>query len=400
MKKILVLMLAMVLTLALGACGDTNTLSSTNLNDTSSGTLKSAASISSSEPESILSSQEEVEIPGTYMSVGMIPGDTYDLNENGSYDCGEEKGTYTADDEGSSIAIQPKEGQPRTLIACGAYYHTETKMTEDTEYGLSPTFDENGRSNQTFTLEIPNTEAEEKKYHDQFATQLNTSDHHSKTITLELHEDGSYIFSYSKPSTVNEHLTDTITYEGSYTLEGNVLNLDWNSNTYPMLFTDSAIYPAIYAKKTDANGTEIEAAQAAIQAAEEAAAQNRWWTIADEATAAEITKALVGTWEYSDEYSTHRLTFTESDVLVDESFFGKTAVYNSGPFTVLKGAILIQYETSSNYGTIINTVAAPYVYADGSLTLYETRDILNDEILLDPAADFPAVSSYQYQKNS
>ena len=66
------------------------------------------------------------------------------------------------------------------------YYHAAVKMTEDTEYGLAPSFDESGHSNQTFQTEADDT-----------------------SLTLELHEDGSYVFSYSTATLLYDKFSDT-----------------------------------------------------------------------------------------------------------------------------------------------------------------------------------------------
>ena len=44
--------------------------------------------------------------------------------------------------------------------------------------------------------------------------------------------------------------------------------------------------------------------------------------------------------------------------------------------------------------------AVPYTYTDGSLALYEMLDMMNEDGVLDAAADLTAISSYQYQKTN
>lgn len=313
-------------------------------------------------------------LAGSYVSVGLVLEADYELNENGSYNHGDEKGTYTlAEDD--SLILQPKDGNSNTLTACGEYYHTDTQMAEDTEYGLAPSFDENGHSNQTFITK-----------------------ENDISLTLELHEDGSYMFSYSKASPVFDEFSDVVTYEGSYVLEDAVLNLNYNDNSYTFLFKDNIIYPTVYVKQSDTNSADIEAARAALLTAEKKAAQGRWWTPADETTAADVTMALAGTWEYSDGFSTYRLVFSETGVSVYMEFMGTSYVDSSGTYSIQNGAILLDYETYSSYGTIHNHMAVPYTYADGNLVLYEMLDMLNEDGLLDAEADLTEISTYQYQK--
>ncbi len=319
--------------------------------------------------------KEEVLIPGTYEAVGPVPGETYMLNENGSYTYGEEKGTYTADEETGCITFQPKEGQEHTLTACGNFFHTEVKMAEDTEFGLAPDFDENGRANQIFEIAI-----------------------NEMPITLELHDDGSYIFSHSKESPVYETLIDKVTYEGNYTLEDTVLTLNWNDIAFSFLYADDAIYPFVYEKQTEANSATIEATKAAIQSAEEEAAQNRWWTPADEARTAEIKNALIGSWEHVDVFGSSYLAFADSSVDILKSPFGYTVVDSTGTYTVLRDAIMVDYEAKfiTDGTPYLQTEILPYTYADGTLTLYADWDPLNDDEILDPEVDLVAISSEPY----
>ena len=320
-------------------------------------------------------SGKEAEIPGTYESVSLVSGTAYVLNENGSFDKGEEKGTYTVADDGRGIVLQPKDGTAYSLLASGEYYYTETAMTEDTEYGMAPSFDENGHANQTFT-----TEAE------------------GSTLTLTMREDGSYSFSCSKPSDVSSKLTDTLSFDGSYRLEDTVLFLNWNGLDFPVLFVNDAIYPIVYVRKTDANSSDISQKQTAVQNAAKEAADSRWWT--PSADPSEIKNALLGTWEYTDGYGNYELTFSDSSVFVHMDFMGYTALESSGTYTILKDAILLEYESQSGSYTIINHRAVPFTFENGTLTLYEMLDVMNEDGILDPAADLTSMSSYQYQKTA
>lgn len=362
MKKLSALMLASALALSLVACGGGGE-PNPPVQDTPSNAVENPPA-------------SEKMIPGSYTPVGLVSGTGYEVNENGSYDHGEEKGTYTAAEDGS-LTFQSKDGGSSTLTAFGEYYHTAVQMAEDTEYGLAPSFDESGHSNQTFQTEADAT-----------------------SLTLELHEDGSYVFSYSKTSPVFDKFSDIVTYEGSYALEDAVLNLSYNDNHYPLLVADDAIYPIVYVKKTDTNSADVEAAQAAILTAETESAQDRWWTPADETTAATVTAALVGTWEYSDGYGNYQLTFSETGVSVHMDFMGMSALNSSGTYSIQNGAILLEYKSQSGGYTIINHRAVPYTYTDGSLAIYEMLDMMNEEGLLDATADLTAISSYQYQKTN
>lgn len=366
-KKILSLLLALVLCLSLAACGGESAAPKNN--------GETAPDDTKTETPAPTPEEESVEVPGSYLPVGPFPVDIIALNENGSYDCGEDKGTYSADDDGERITIKPKEGSSRYLTACGEYYHTDTKMTEDTEYGLTPAFDANGRSNQGFTINLDGTD-----------------------LTLELSDDGSFTFSYSKESEAYYRLFDVVTFDGSYTLDDTVLNLNSGSGTFRLLFADDALYPIVYAKKTDENSADVEAVYAAAKAIKEDAERNTWWTVADEETAAEITAALMGgAWEYNS-YSEYKLTFRETDVGINMGFMGSSVRSTTGTYIILNKAILLEYKTLSGGYNVIHTMAVPYTYEDGSLALYEMLDVLNTEGIDDPAADLTQIAGYQFER--
>lgn len=350
MKKLLALILAAALALSLVACGGGGGTGDTN-------TPNAGTETNTPTPD-----KEEVTIPGNYAPVSLLPGTDYEVNENGSYDYGDEKGTYTAAEDGS-LTFQPKDGGSNTLTACGAYYHTAVKMTEDTEYGLAPSFDESGHSNQTFQTTADDT-----------------------SLTLELHDDGNYVFSYSTTSPIFSKFSDVVTYEGSYALEGTILNLNYNDTLYPFIFVDDTIYPVVYVKKTDTNSADVEAAQAAVLTAEEEAAQARWWTPADETTTSAVKAALEGMWEYSGEYTQWTLDFSVIGVSVQGKHILKS-------YSIHNGAILLEDENRRKCNVI------PYTYTDGNLTLYEMLG-MDKEGLQEATADLTALSSYQYQKTN
>ena len=348
MKRLLALILTAALALSLVACGGGGE-PNTPVQDTPSNAVENPPA-------------SEKTIPGSYAPVGLVPGTGYEVNENGSYDHGEEKGTYTAAEDGS-LTFQPKDGGSSTLTAFGDYDHSAVQMAEDTEYGLAPSFDESGHSNQTFQTKTDDT-----------------------TLTLELHEDGSYVFSYSKTSPVFNKFSDVVVYEGTYTLENTVLNLNCKDNRYTFLFVDDTIYPIVYEKKADTNSAEIEAAQAAVLTAEEDAAKGRWWTPADETTTTAVKAALEGMWEYSGGYTQLTLDFSVIGVSVQGKHILKS-------YSIHNGAILLEDENRRKCNVI------PYTYTDGNLTLYEMLG-MDKEGLQDATADLTALSSYQYQKTN
>lgn len=351
MRKLFLSILSAALILSLAACGGTQ-------GETDSPAGSPSALTDSPAPEPTPGAPV---IPGTYEAVSLYQTPAYQLNENGSYDAGEEKGTYTSYTDGS-ITIKPKEeSQTKTLTAYGVYYHTSGAFSEDTEYGMAPTFDSSGRSSQSFETTAAST-----------------------TVKLELHEDGSFVFSTSSKSPVYFRGTDVVAYEGTYTLENEILNLNWNGADYPMLLLDGKLYYLVYTKRTDENSAAIEASRAALLEAEETAIQGRWWTQADDDLAAEITAQLLGTWEYKEDGQyglSYRLTVSEETFSVRIELLGHPTT-NSGPYIICKDVILIHY-TGGTQGH----VAIPYVYEDGVLTLYPLN-ALTEEETSDPGMQF------------
>ena len=83
------------------------------------------------------SGAKEEPIPGTYEAVSLYDAPAYQLNENGSYDHGEQKGTYTTDSD-RNIVLSPKDAEADIMLtAHGSYYYTQGSLDEDTEYGLA-----------------------------------------------------------------------------------------------------------------------------------------------------------------------------------------------------------------------------------------------------------------------
>ena len=304
---------------------------------------------------------EEPATPGTYQTVSLSQAADYVFNDNGSYDHGEEKGTYTLGED-DAITLEAKDAdQSDVLTPAGGYYYTEAAFTEDTEYGMAPAFDEEGHSNQSFEAEAGGA-----------------------TLQLTLSEDGSFRYTTSVPSETYPSGLDAVTYEGTYTLADQVLSLSWNGTDYPMILADEQLHYAVYQKQTDESGTAIQAAQAAVQQAQADAAAGRWWTPVNEALAAEIDAQLQGTWEYTEsgEYGLYyRLTISGGQVGVHIELLGYPAE-NNGPYTICNDVLLVHYE-----GGTQGYIVIPYTYEDGVLRLYPVNS-LTDEGVDEPDMQF------------
>lgn len=216
MKKLLSLLLASAVLLGLCSCGSTD---AENPNSTSKNEKLT-----------------EENIAGTYKSVGLFIRDEYQLNENTTFDSTKgNKGTYRLQDK-NSIYVKAKNDAANIWTRKGKFYYVtdENHLTKvykkDKEYELQPTFDKNGRSNQSF-------EAGEG---DQY--------NYTEFFNLYLKADGTYTAEYKYFSKLTFSYETEENYEGSYTFENDILGLTFKETQYPMILDDGKLYFDIYEK--------------------------------------------------------------------------------------------------------------------------------------------------------
>ncbi len=198
MKKLITLLLALAMLLSLCACGG--------------------------------GSKENV--IGTYTNVSVFLDTTYALNENTTYEKAEpsEKGTYEPNSKGgfslTKAGENPSSDDPIFIKEDSYYYQRNGKYSfeKDTEFGLEPTFDDNGRSDQDFI-----------SYYEVLSDKSGWL-----TLALDLHEDGTFVLSDYIKSTLQATVKNN--HEGTYSLEGNVLNLNYDDKDHIMLIIKDKIY--------------------------------------------------------------------------------------------------------------------------------------------------------------
>lgn len=209
MKKIVILFLAGIICLSICACdnGTENQVDTTNEIKT------------------------EADVAGTYKSVGLYFDAEYHLNTNTTFDIINGKqsngtqGTYIVDYE-NNVSLKPTDSSKLTINEEGNLYYIEGFMDcfeKDEEYGLKPTFDENGRSKQTFRRLYGDT-------------------NYSYEIGLNLNDDGTYSGKYKKITNVGLIYDIDNTYEGTYKFENDILWLNYKGKDYPMLFVKDKLY--------------------------------------------------------------------------------------------------------------------------------------------------------------
>ena len=155
MKKILSLFLVLVVLLSLCACDG------------------KSSSVSN-----------EKDAVGKYKSISLFLDDEYTLNENTTFESSDgRKGTYSVLRK-NEIRINAKNEAEDVWTKKGDFFYSTDSNSltrvfkKDTEYELKPSFDANGRSNQSFRT----------GEQDQF--------NYSKSFELDLKEDGTYTAEY------------------------------------------------------------------------------------------------------------------------------------------------------------------------------------------------------------
>lgn len=172
---------------------------------------------------------------GIYKSAGLFLKYECVLNENTTFDIsgtnyqGSKKGTYNLI-KNNEIELKPKNAAADIWRKKGEYYYSTdanylTKVfKKDTEYELKPTFDSNGRSNQSFKT----GEGDQFNYSEGFA--------------LSLSEEGTYSAEHTIFSIVTMKYELEEHFEGTYKFENDILWLNYESKDYPMLLINDRLY--------------------------------------------------------------------------------------------------------------------------------------------------------------
>lgn len=330
MKKLLALVLAAAMAFSLVACGGDGGTGDTNTPSTGNGDITSTDMPSGggedSTPEET-PENEEREVPGVYEHISLFLNSTYEWHENGSYDrtSPDEKGTYTVSDKGDVIMSENGGSGGDTYTPYGDYYYRSNLICgfeKDDEYGLAPSFDENGRSTQTF---------------DAFYERITNDQHHYLVFTMN--EDGTFILKDMIRSNTKGIVDEGDTFEGEYIFNDDILTLKWNGIEVPFLYIDGKIYFDIIEKQTEETAQRTEERHAALQAA-----QDEKYAPVDDALANEVSSHLQGEWEYTDSGVKFTLFFDGNTINVTSSA-GGASISNTGTYIVCKDFVLITYET-------------------------------------------------------
>ena len=174
-------------------------------------------------------------VAGTYKNITFLSNISITLDEEGRYDSNSfhRRGTYTGNLDGG-FTLLDSNGYNETIFAKkdSYYYRTTLICCFDHAEGTrdeAPKFT-NGVSDQWFTA-----------YYDSI------SDNEWKVIILELKEDGTFRLRDCTRTLTSQ--TDGTLYEGTYTLDGYVLELNYGEDSMPFLFIDDKIYFDVYEKQ-------------------------------------------------------------------------------------------------------------------------------------------------------
>lgn len=171
---------------------------------------------------------------GVYKNITFSPDSSFTLNENSTYDrvSPNEKGTYKSSSKGGFTLIDANYNDETVFAKKDTYYYRTNLICcfeKDEDYGLEPTFN-NGVSNQWFCA-----------YYDTI------SDNEWNALILELKEDGTFKLRDCVRTRTSQ--TDGTVYEGTYTLNDYVLNLNYGDGSMPFLLIDGKIYFDVFEKQ-------------------------------------------------------------------------------------------------------------------------------------------------------
>lgn len=238
------LMSILLFALLLVGCG--SNLSSTAVSDDVE-EAEETVSTEAMEEESA-SESEKVDVSGEYGNISLFFASTYKLNDNGTYDrtSPDAKGTYVVDNESGDIEFTRKDSNSSDIYApYGEYYYCSNDEFYDTDvdYGIAPSFDENGKSTQTFQssfAEQPNGEYMAHKF--------------------SMNEDGTFSILEERALYTNNilYITDEKTFDGEYSVDGEIITLKWNDEEYQLLYLDNKIFYDVIERQTENTLQKLE----------------------------------------------------------------------------------------------------------------------------------------------
>lgn len=207
------------------------------------------------------------EVAGTYKNVSLLQDAVLTLNDDDTYDANynlerystfqyEDKGTFSREDGGNCLIfdndIEFRKVGDKFYYRTSDYeyepnvdYYDDFCFATDTEYGKAPTFDENGRSNQSFTSIYEVSESV-------MYGSMEEENAEEKILSLTLRDDGTFVLEniISDPAADAVNTTvESASYQGTYQLDGEFLLLNYDTGKMIFIYTDDKIFFDVYEKQ-------------------------------------------------------------------------------------------------------------------------------------------------------
>ena len=253
MKKKNIILLALVISMQLIACGGGSTQNTTSADkekttNTSSVDQEKTTDTTSADEEKTTDTSS-ADVVGEYKNVGILMNEnvTYQLNDDETFDKKADitsltfKGLYTITKDGFRLKVN-KQSFMENFVRQGDYlYNTEGGITyfdTDEEYGKTITLDSNGRTNQSF----------QTYYYD-----INRSSTGSSTyyvLTIEFNKDGTFKLYKFYIDMTNWSTTNREQFEGTYSANDEIITLNYNNADHILLIVGEKLYFDVI-QKTD-----------------------------------------------------------------------------------------------------------------------------------------------------
>lgn len=184
---------------------------------------------------------------GSYVNVSVFPENHFTVNadetwdatfiEENSYSTSNSKGLLSGNASGFVLENRIDTEDDILIHQTGDYYYRDDKcFVKDDEYGKSVEFDDNGRSNQVFVSRyaLEPVSSVGVYYGDFFLK------------SLAFKDDGTFNWFYG---TTDSEDNRAVEYQGTYTVNGDVITLKYNNEEHYLIYKDNNIYYDVYQKQ-------------------------------------------------------------------------------------------------------------------------------------------------------
>lgn len=184
---------------------------------------------------------------GSYVNVSVFPENHFTVNadetwdatfiEENSYSTSNSKGLLSGNASGFVLENRIDTEDDISIHQAGDYYYRDDKcFAEDDDYGKGVEFDDNGRSNQVFASRyaLESFTPGGVYYGDFFLT------------SLAFKDDGTFNWFYG---TTDSEDNRAVEYQGTYTVNDDVITLNYNNEEHYLIYKNNNIYYDVYQKQ-------------------------------------------------------------------------------------------------------------------------------------------------------